>query len=70
MENPMEKRNFLFDNLKCLLIFLVVYAHFIENFQSIYASELTFLRFMQTFIEKMLQKVLVHVDKKRVFFLN
>lgn len=37
----MEKRNSLFDNLKCLLIFLVVYAHFIENFQSIYASELT-----------------------------
>lgn len=41
MENPMEKRNFLFDNLKCLLIFLVVYGHFIENFQSIYASEST-----------------------------
>lgn len=37
----MEKRNFLFDNLKCLLIFLVVYGHFIENFQSIYASEST-----------------------------
>ena len=41
MENPVEKRNFLFDNLKCLLIFLVVYGHFIENFQSIYASEST-----------------------------
>lgn len=37
----MEKRNCLFDNLKCLLIFLVVYGHFIENFQSIYASEST-----------------------------
>ena len=70
MENGKENRNILFDNLKCLLIFLVVYAHFIENFQSIYASEPTFLRFMQPFIEKMLQKVLVHVDKKRVFFLN
>ena len=41
MENPVEKRNCLFDNLKCLLIFLVVYGHFIENFQSIYASEST-----------------------------
>ena len=41
MENIMENRNSLFDNLKCLLIFLVVYAHFIENFQSIYASEPT-----------------------------
>ena len=41
MENTVEKRNCLFDNLKCLLIFLVVYGHFIENFQSIYASEST-----------------------------
>ena len=41
MENGKEKRNFMFDNLKCLLIFLVVYGHFIENFQSIYASEST-----------------------------
>ena len=41
MENGKENRNFMFDNLKCLLIFLVVYGHFIENFQSIYASEST-----------------------------
>ena len=41
MENGKENRNTLFDNLKCILIFLVVYGHFIENFQSIYASEPT-----------------------------
>ena len=34
-ENAILKRNYLFDNLKSILIFLVVFGHFIENFQDI-----------------------------------
>lgn len=41
MENSLESRNSLFDNVKCLLIFLVVFGHFIENFQSIWNSGYT-----------------------------
>ena len=41
MENSIENRNYLFDNLKCLLIFLVVFGHFIENFQNIWNNGYT-----------------------------
>ena len=36
MENSIENRNYLFDNFKGILIFLVVFGHFIENFQDVW----------------------------------
>ena len=41
MENSIENRNYLFDNFKGILIFLVVFGHFIENFQYIWNSGYT-----------------------------
>lgn len=41
MENSIENRNYLFDNFKGILIFLVVFGHFIENFQDIWNSGYT-----------------------------
>ena len=39
--DSIESRNYHLDNLKCVLIFLVVFGHFLQNFQSIWNSGYT-----------------------------